>query len=474
MKRHSLRQRLRLLLILLPMCLAVTGVVVMLAFEAAQQAANQKRLKASVYALMTVVEPVNGELIFPSALPEPEFNDPLGDWLAIARSPEGEVLWSAPFGRPLPLPDPTVLPPVPKNEIHEYFPASTLKWPKAYHGPSYNLLRARVSYEVFAASAKGKKPKRQLIPVMLEIWQDNRLLEAPRREFLTVLGIGMLAMGVLLSLALWATIRWTLRPLSGVVSELRLMEIGDQARFSDNYPVEIQQLADAINTLLDIERNRREQYRQRLGDLAHSLKTPLALLKGDLERIQDPEQQEWMRQIGIMDDLVAYHLKRAVSGAGVWHSPEPLNPLLGRLVYTLSKVHASHPSDLQMDVPMGLQVNVEQTDSMEIFGNLLDNACKYGRGQVRVRVNESAVPKAGYVSISVEDNGPGIPDASRQWVLGRGRRLDQQAPGQGIGLSVVYDLVRAYGGDVELGDSPLGGLAVTVNLPGSIRNLDSA
>lgn len=468
MKRHSLRQRLRWLLILLPLCLAVTGVVVMLAFEAAQQAANQKRLKASVYALMTVVEPVNGELIFPSALPEPEFNDPLGDWLAVARSPEGKVLWSAPFGRPNPLPDPTVLPPVPANEIHEYFPASTLKWPEGYHGPIYNLLRARVSYEVFVVSAKGKG-KRQLIPVILEIWQDDRLLETPRREFLTVLGVGLLVMGLLLGLALWATIRWTLRPLSGVVGELSLMETGDQARFSENYPAEIQQLADAINNLLDIERNRREQYRQRLGDLAHSLKTPLALLKGDLERIHDPEQAEWMRQISVMDDLVAYHLKRAVSGAGAWHSPEPLAPLIERLAYTLSRVHAEHPAVMKIDLPEGLQVNVEQTDSMEIFGNLLDNACKYGGGEARISYSDKGPSKSGYVTLRVEDNGKGIPEASRQWVLGRGRRLDSQAQGQGIGLSVVFDLVRAYGGDVELGESVMGGLAVTVTLPGSIR-----
>ncbi len=469
MNPGSLRHRLLILLVLLPLSLFLTGVLVFLAFERAQHVANEKRLTASAYSLMGIVEPIGGELVFPSQMPEPEFNQPHGDWLAVARALDGRVLWSAPWSREdisLPAPD---LPPLPTTEVFEYFRAAALHWPAVAGKPverRYNLLRARVSYEVFRATRSGSQA-RQLLPVVFEIWQDANLLRSSNTSFLVVLGSGLGFLSLLLGVSLWAVIRWTLRPLSRVVDELQRMQTGDGCRFEASYPLEIRRLTDAMNDVLTIERRRREQFRERLGDLAHSLKTPLALLRGDVQSGADRDAEEWLRQIDLMDRLIAYHLKRAVSGAGVWHQPEPLRPLLDRLLATLHKVYAERRVSAANDVPRGLALNVEQTDLLEIFGNLLDNAFKYGGGAVWLALSPRPCDREGWVAVTIEDNGPGIPADRRQQVLGRGQRLDSREAGQGIGLAVVNDLVRAYGGALRLDSSVHGGLAIEVTLPGS-------
>jgi two-component system sensor histidine kinase PhoQ len=465
-KKGSLRHRLLLLLMLLPLCLVLTGVVVSLAFKSAQHAANEKRMTASAYALMGIVEPIGAELVFPSQMPEPEFNAPQGDWVAVARDLQGKVLWSAPWAKDVvALPAPQ-LPPVPDKEIFEYFRADSLQWPLQGKVRHYNLLRARVSYEVFRSGNSGSS-ERLLIPVVFEIWQNTALLNNPRTSFLLVLWSGLGLMSLLLGVTLWGIIRWILKPLSSVVSELQQMQTGESNRFNASYPLEIQHLTDALNNVLAVERQRREQFRLRLSDLAHSLKTPLAVLKGDMEKMASPDKADWMRQIDVMDQLVGYHLKRAVSGAGVWQQPELLKPLVERLLATLQKVYADRPVQVTNSLPAGLMLNLEQTDLMEIFGNLLDNAFKYGKGKLLIGLNGAGSRPSGLMTITIADNGPGIAADKRSQVLARGQRLDSQEPGQGIGLSIVAELVLAYGGGLVLDASEWGGLLVSVTLPGS-------
>jgi two-component system sensor histidine kinase PhoQ len=271
---------------------------------------------------------------------------------------------------------------------------------------------------------------------------------------------------VFLLLLLWGGMTWSLRALRHLSLELDQIESGKRGSLSDQHPRELLRLTDSLNRLLDSERQQRGRYRDSLDDLAHSLKTPLAVLQGISETLaQRSRESESARilqnQIERMSQQIGYQLQRAsLRKSGLVRHQVLLAPLLDSLCNTLDKVYRDKAVTPILDVPGPARVPMEQGALLEVLGNLLENAYRLCVAQVRVRL----VILDDYLELWIEDDGPGVPADQRERILQRGERLDRQNPGQGIGLAVVKDIIESYGAQLTLGASSLGGAAFRVRL----------
>lgn len=267
--------------------------------------------------------------------------------------------------------------------------------------------------------------------------------------------------------------RAVLAPLRRIEKEIGAIEAGELAELGEGYPRELRGVTSNMNALLRSERERMARYRNTLGNLAHSLKTPLAVMRnllqgGELKASSASQQLD--EQVERMDGIVRYQLKRAAAsgGTGLGNTPIPVGEMLTPLRAALLKVYADRDIGCELDVAPEAQFVGDREDFTELAGNLLDNAFKWCRH--RVRVTAKAVGLADSrrrgLQLVVEDDGPGIPPHERARVLERGARLDERVSGQGIGLSIVRDLAEVSGGKIEIGESELGGARIGVRLFG--------
>jgi signal transduction histidine kinase len=237
----------------------------------------------------------------------------------------------------------------------------------------------------------------------------------------------------------------------------------------------VQPLVDDLNVLLDHREEAVRRAQAKAGDLAHGLKTPLAVLAQDAAVAEGRGHHDLAasvrREVEGMRRQVDFHLAQARAAASaaapgarcvVAASAEPL----GR---TLERLYADRRLALHIEAPPGLSVAVERQDLDEMIGNLLDNACKWSRALVTLA---AAPDGAGHVRVVVEDDGEGVPEAMWAQVLDRGVRADQGAAGSGLGLAIVRDLVEVYGGSIALGRASIGGLRAELRLPdvGGVRS----
>ena len=311
----------------------------------------------------------------------------------------------------------------------------------------------------------GGKQAAYSIVTMQPVSAFRELVHGFREQLYVWLGGALL---LLLGL-LWLGLGWGFRSMRGLREELDQIEAGDRERLSDEHPSEMLRLTDSLNRLLESERNQRERYRNSLADLAHSLKTPLAVLQGVSENLANaPGNREQVQvlqsQIERMSQQIGYQLQRAsLRKSGLVRHRVQLAPLLDTLGGALDKVYRDKRVILERDFPEHLSLPLEQGALLEMLGNLLENA--YRLCLARVRISARRLDKGGY-EVRVEDDGPGVPPDQRQRILQRGERLDAQHPGQGIGTAVVMDIIDSYGGSLELDDSELGGACFRIRLPG--------
>ena len=277
-----------------------------------------------------------------------------------------------------------------------------------------------------------------------------------------------LVMAILcLAAGLWQ-VRRGLTPVNQLRSRLAEVHAGRTRRVDGSYPAEIQPLVDDLNGLLQHQEHTVQRAVSKAGDLAHGLKTPLAVLAQEGERLEHSghaelgatisQQVERMRR---QIDRHLAHARAAASGATPGAHCHVHESAQG-LARTLERLHAGRAIEIRVEVPGAQAVRVQREDLDEMLGNLLDNACKWARSRVKV----SSATAGDQVVIDVEDDGPGLAAAQREPVLRRGVRADEAAPGFGLGLAIVHDLAELYGGSIELGDSRLGGVRAILRLPG--------
>ncbi len=249
------------------------------------------------------------------------------------------------------------------------------------------------------------------------------------------------------------------------------MELGEKASLEGDYPEEIAPLVDDLNTLLRSNREIIQRARTHVGNLAHALKTPIAVLVNEAKG-GDPLAIRMRQQAAIMQDQIDHHLNRARMAAqsNVIGAVTPVAPVIDGILRVMRKVHDARGITITEDVAPHLRFRGEKQDLEEIVGNLVDNACKWAASRVVITARADRVAGEPRLHLTIDDDGSGLPGESRRQVLRRGARLDESKPGSGLGLSIVFELVELYGGSVRLEDAAGGGLSARVSLPAVDRD----
>lgn len=303
-------------------------------------------------------------------------------------------------------------------------------------------------------------------PVVLIAAADLRPALQDAERFELTLWVALAALGAGLMAAVFFQVRVGLAPLDTVRQDVAAVRRGRAARLGGDYPREVVPLTSELNALLDHNRAIVERARTHVGNLAHALKTPISVLRNEAAAAEGALSQLVSRQTEAMARNVEHYLQRAQAAARAETIGArcEVGPVLEDLGRTLERLYGRQKDlDLTVEAVPGAIFRGERQDLEEMAGNLLENACKYGRGRVVAR---AAPAGAAYFELVVEDDGPGIDPAEEANALKRGKRLDESLPGQGLGLSIVDDLARLYSGSLGLGRSEaLGGLRATLRLP---------
>lgn len=428
-----------------------TIVVLDVAFRQAGEQAQEDILDTQLMALIAEAEPnADGELVMPVDLREADFSN-LGSGLYGALTDETDApVWTS------------------RSSLGLNVPYGAVPSPGAY---SYSRVMLEDGTPLMALSfhVQWELANGELKPYTFRVAQSldsfNAQLSAFRRQLFTWFG----AVALIMLLAISIVMRGLLKPLRQIESEISEIESGHRQALSHKFPDELSSVARNMNLLIGSERGRSERYRNTLDNLAHSLKTPLAAIRSVLsEQESDELTRRIEAQIERMNDIVRYQLRKpsSIKSESFGVVAVPVADELRKLVDGLHKVYKDKSPDIRIETPDDVLFRGDTGDFLELAGNLLDNACKWCVSKVTLTLSplgeEGVGP--GAMSLVVEDDGPGIPDEARGALLERGMRLDENAPGHGIGLAVVKDIARSYGGEVEIGVSALGGARIAVTV----------
>lgn len=440
MRRHSLNKRLLLAAAgILAIFLLLTGLAVERAFVKGVIRAQEEKLHSNILLLLAAAEPDELGLRLPQQFQEARFNRIASGLYGFIFSLRGAELWRSPSA--------VVLEDVPGMDQFNQLTAGTRQYGNVSSeaGEQFFYAALGVSWEY-----EDAEPANYSFVVM----ESAAPYQAELQAFRATLWFWLALAVVLLLIALVLVLRWGLRPLRSLARDVNRIERGQASELAGDYPAELAGLAQNLNQLLEHERLQRERYKNRLSDLAHSLKTPLAVARGALAPgdVDAPTIEEQLQR---MDDIVQYQLQRAMlSMPRLGREGVPLKPVIEKLLEAMGKVYADKPVRLDLDLNDGALFFGDQRDAFELLGNIIENAFKYCKSCVRISLHSDHQQK---VSIAIEDDGQGIKDADRALVLQRGQRLDTRKAGQGIGLAVVEDILVDYDANMDIRASALGG-----------------
>jgi two-component system sensor histidine kinase PhoQ len=438
--------------VLLLLFFGATIAVLDTAFSEAGEQARRDILDGHLVALLGAAEPdTKGELALPDRLREPRFESIGSGLYAELRAIDGTVLWRSRSALGLEIP--VGVAPEIGNHL---FARESLE-----DGTPLLTLSLAVEWEFEDGALK---------PYVFKVAESLDSFNAQIAGFRRQLFGWFAAVALTMLLAFSMLLRGLLKPLRQIETEITEIEEGNRGSLSGEFPTELTGVARNMNLLIDSERARSDRYRYTLDNLAHSLKTPLAAMRALLNDRQTGEFGGRVNeQIDRMDEIVRYQLRKPAASIADKHvlKPVPVEKEVTRLVDGLRKVYHEKKPDFDVRIERGMQFRGDTGDFLELAGNLLDNACKWCERRVRI----SVVPSAGARAIAsgmvmtVSDDGPGIPQDAADALLQRGMRLDESTPGHGIGLAVVKDIARSYGGRLSIKTSDLGGAEIMVSIP---------
>jgi len=409
-------------------------------FRESAQESLQEKLQLQIYSLLSVADMTHsGRLKMPSILREPRFSEPNSGLSAVIRRADKRLIWRSYStlgakeiaftevepGNPVFIAD----------DKHRFVLHYAVVWENEKTGIGYKY--------IFSIAENGDFVNQQV----------QRFRGTLRRWFFSV--------ALVLMMIQFVVLRWSLKPLRRIVKDLAAIEAGEKSSLDGHYPSELLGLADNINAFISSERAHLERYRNTLADLSHSLKTPLAILRGCIEKeIILPEAVQ--AQISRMNEIVEYQLQKAAAKGrrkliGKVYAAE----IICKIISSLEKVYRDKQIIFTVEVDSTLQVYCEEGDLYEIAGNLLDNAAKWCQKTIKV----SLVQQDKFVLLQIEDDGKGIAPEKLHDILKRGVRADEKIQGHGIGMAVVSELVELLGGELAGESSELGGMKWFVYLP---------
>lgn len=460
MRPWSLQSRLLLVLsAALIGFLGLTGLALEQAFRESALEALRERLQGYVWAYIAGSDPtVSRRLVLPEVAPEPRFDQP-GSGLYAGITGD-RLRWESASALARGLPFDQELPPG-QTEFSGPLPSPVGEIYLFSHGVVWEL---------------GEDDE---LGLTLHVAEHASVLDGQVMVFRQTLWMYLGAAGLTLLFLMLIMFRWGLSPLRRVEADLANVESGQAQRLTGPYPRELRGLTDSVNDLIDTEREHLARYRNTLSDLAHSLKTPLAVMRTRLEDLDlgavdettdaATPRKELLDQVQRMNEIVAYQLSRAAtSGHQTFATPMPLEPVAEEIVRSLEKVYAHRGIVCEFEIDPVARFHGERGDLMELLGNLLENAFKWAYSRVLLSVRQIQLPNARRpgLEISVEDDGEGIAPERVSEVLKRGVRGDERVEGHGIGMAIVQDILRAYRGSLDVGRSgALGGARFLLRVP---------
>ena len=417
--------------------LGLAGFALDRAYAQAALSALRDRLQSYAYAYLagTDVSTRSNRVLPPEVPPQPDFARP-GSGLYAVMVGQGGFRWESPSALGRELPFDTLLPPgqtrfggpLPTGAGNVYLLSQGVAWGDRDYRMTVNIAESEVPFDEQLAAYR-----RTLL------------------GWLAALGLALLALQQIL-------LRWSLWPLRRVAAALSRIERGEEEHLSGSYPQELTGLTSSLNGFIDSERENLKRNRNILTDLAHSLKTPLAVVRSQLESGEsggNSLREDVLAQVQRMDQIVAYQLTRAAtSGHAKFALPIPVAGHAESVVQSLEKVYAAKKVLCEFDVDDKARFYGEEGDLLELLGNLLENAFKWARR--RVLFGARVLPPPGPrvwrpgLEITVEDDGPGIPPEQADRFLQRGVRGDERVQGHGIGLAIVQDILHAYRGELQV------------------------
>ena len=424
--------------------LGIMALVLRSAYSDSIQAAERSKLQTSIYSLLAAAEMVNGKLFLPESMPDNQLNQLSSGSYAGVLNAEGQWIWQSQsaLGQDLP-----ALPQV-TGGLFEF---------------------QSVSYASQACFALGYgttwKRGRKMQPYTFWVVVSQQSFRTQLKTFEDTLVRGFLVIGCLLGLFQLGILRWALRPLKRLSIAIVAVEQGQAQQVTGRYPRELQQLVDNMNQLIVSADRQRQKIHNTLADLAHSLKTPLAVVRNELYLSElrgdvAPERNQlFNEQTQRMDDIIQYQLRKVARHSGPQSRVIAVKPLIESLIASLQKLYAAKALQVTLSLDDKAVFVGDADDLYEIIGNLLDNAFKYARHQISCHAEQRES-----LHLTIEDDGLGIIEDQYDAVLQRGVRADERVAGQGIGLAVVSELVASYQGQLQLSKSALGGLSLQLTL----------
>ncbi len=440
----SLNQRV-LLSATLVLLVFIAGITLTLdrAFYDSARVGVKDRLFAKLLMLMGDAEvEESGELDVPTNLLDAELGHVNSDTYAFIIGPANTIMWRSTSALNKPIPAIALL-----EKGKKEFEQITL------NDEPYFIYRYGVAWETPSGD----------YPLTFHVITDTVLFEAQIERYREDLWGWLSVMAVFLLATQMLALRWGLLPLRKVSVELAAIESGQQESLKGTYPSELQLLTDSINSLITHEHKQQKRYRNGLADLAHSLKTPLAVLQGAIHSENDEamRRKTIQEQIDRMDNTIQYQLRRAATaGSSPGMGLILLRPMADRIVNTVTRAYRDKHPHIAAAIDDTISLRIDEGDLMELLGNLVDNAFKWCRHSIHL----SADYQDNQVVIQVKDDGPGIQLHEIARILERGVRADQSTPGHGIGLAIVRDIMQVYGGELSIENNPDGGLRVTLRL----------
>lgn len=429
---YSLRRRLLVSAIgLIIVFFGVLGIVLTAAFKDTVLSNSEDALRNQILLLMADIELEQGAITMPSRVAEPRLSQADSSLYAQISRPEKGIVWRSDSLLDAQLP-------FTQSELGEF---------NFFDYSATDAARLQMSFGVSWETDDGD------VPFVIHVAELAEPYLKRVRRYERALWLWLAALGSALVMLLLAVLAWVLKPLKKVSLQVGEIEQGQRQRFDEDYPNEVAQLTQNLNQLLNFEEQRITRHKEVLGNLAHSLKTPIAVMSGIDYSSHNKSQVG--DQLDTMRNIIEYQLQSASAvGRRRFSKPMLIAEPTAQVVTSLTKLYKDKGINIKQEVPNDLVFYGDQGDWMELIGNLLDNACKWAESSVRVVISkytlgDGSSSRSG-VLLVVEDDGPGIEEEIKKTILERGVRLDSQTPGHGIGLHIVKGIVEAYEGKIDI------------------------
>jgi two-component system, OmpR family, sensor histidine kinase PhoQ len=448
MNSWSLKRRLTLIsAVVILMAFYVIYLVTKTAYINASKLRIQESLGAQMYALMAVAEERDAQLIVPEVLRNDRLNHLNSGLVAYVLDVDGDLIWRSRSSDTF-----AVLPDISLSYSLNRLTESNLDERAMF------WLGDKIIWE----HENGMEGE-----YLFLIGENQSIMNIQVREYKKIIATWLWVTTFILIIVLVFALNFSLLPLKHAQKQIELVSCGDAEKVNGLFPIELAPLTTSINRLLESEALQKTRYRDSLGNLAHSLKTPLAVIKSELQNQEASQHKDQLiKQVERIDDIVRYQLNRAVLSPGKtlirkW----PIAAEMAKIVDALNKIHADRNIKVTTNAAPDCFFPGDRGDFLELMGNLADNACKWAKSKVEV----SSSHENGYLFLWVDDDGPGIPKEKRELILSRGKRLDQLAEGQGLGLSIVMDIITNYRASMTIEDSHLGGSLFKLKIPLNLK-----